>query len=151
MIDRAHQIGCPAFRANTECTCAATPLFDLLAKDDGLWLVLNGARYRAAINLFSVDVVMKPGLMGAAAIREVYEMLRAPAVKRARVRYRGDKTVFLEQVRWGANDDPRGVLKDGKVYTLARREVHTWHTKYHLEEVPWKKFNSVHFEHVEEG
>lgn len=62
------------------------------------------------------------------------------------VRYHGD--VSDGQVNWGANDDPRGLLDIGKTYTLLRKEVHSWHTKYVLAEYPDKKFNSVHFDHI---
>ncbi len=55
-----------------------------------------------------------------------------------------------EQVKWGGNDDPRGLLKAGWVYELYRSEVHSYHTKYYLAEFPGLKFNSVSFEHVEE-
>ena len=51
------------------------------------------------------------------------------------------------QSRWGGNDSAKDFLTIGEVYTLDRApEVHTWHTKYYLEEVPGKKFNSVQFE-----
>lgn len=49
------------------------------------------------------------------------------------------------QVRWGSNDDPRGLLEPGKVYEVKRVDVHTWHTKVFLTDFPGKKFNSVHF------
>ena len=51
-----------------------------------------------------------------------------------------------EQVKWGANDDPRGVLTEGKEYEVLRTDVHTWHTKYILADYPALKFNSVCFE-----
>lgn len=51
-----------------------------------------------------------------------------------------------EQVKWGCNDDPRGLLDEGAQYTVKKEEVHSWHTKYELEEFPGKKFNSVSFE-----
>ena len=50
------------------------------------------------------------------------------------------------QVLWGGNDDPRGVLVDGRGYELERAEQHTWHTKYILKEYPDLKFNSVCFQ-----
>lgn len=54
------------------------------------------------------------------------------------------------QSRWGGNDSAAEYLEIGKVYILARDpEVHSWHTKLYLEEVPGKKFNSVQFEEVE--
>jgi len=53
-----------------------------------------------------------------------------------------------EQVRWGSNDDPRGILKVGAVYEVARRDVHSWHTKLELVGFPGKRFNSVCFKEV---
>lgn len=50
-----------------------------------------------------------------------------------------------EQVRWGGNDDPRGVLEEGKAYTVIDWEVHSWHTKVTLEEFPDLRFNSASF------
>jgi hypothetical protein len=64
-----------------------------------------------------------------------------------RVRYTGDASD--DQVRWGGNDDPRGVLEPGAEYVVEEEEVHTWHTKYHLVGVPGLRFNSVHFADVE--
>ncbi len=64
-----------------------------------------------------------------------------------KVVYRG---TFDEQVQWGSNDDPRGILVDGQEYTLLREEVHSWHTKYYLEEYPDLKFNSCSFDIVPE-
>jgi len=68
---------------------------------------------------------------------------------------KGDKVVYTgatdEQVRWGSNDDPRGILVEGNTYTVARVEVHSWHTKVWLEEYPGLKFNIVHFELVAAG
>lgn len=65
-----------------------------------------------------------------------------------RVVYVGDAEVSDAQVRWGGNDDPRGVLQEGVEYQVAEEEVHSWHTKLHLTEVPGRKFNSVHFREV---
>lgn len=50
-----------------------------------------------------------------------------------------------DQVKWGSNDDPRGLLVEGDSYTLIRVEIHSWHTKYELLEFPGKQFNSVSF------
>lgn len=50
----------------------------------------------------------------------------------------------VEQIRWGGNDDPKG-LTIGKKYTVKKLEVHSWHTKVILSEFPDKKFNSVSF------
>lgn len=63
------------------------------------------------------------------------------------LRYRGD--VSDEQVAWGSNDDPRGLLKPGAVYEVEKVESHSWHTKIYLVGYPGKKFNSVHFDEVE--
>ena len=65
----------------------------------------------------------------------------------SKVRYNGD--VLEEQVRCGANDDPRTYLTQGAIYTVAEVEAHDWHTKVYLEEFPDLEFNSVHFETVE--
>jgi hypothetical protein len=64
-------------------------------------------------------------------------------VKARKVIYTGEAAI--EQIRWGNNDDPRGLLEPGKEYELLEVELHTWHTKYILKEFPDKKFNSVHF------
>ena len=61
-----------------------------------------------------------------------------------KVRYAGATD---EQVQWGNNDDPRGLLKEGSVYEVEHEEVHTWHTKYSLRGIEGK-FNSVGFEDV---
>jgi hypothetical protein len=54
------------------------------------------------------------------------------------------------QSRWGGNDSAEDYLVIGNIYTLAEEpEVHSWHTKYYLKEVPGKKFNSVQFELVD--
>lgn len=59
--------------------------------------------------------------------------------------YLGDSEVSTEQVNWGSNDDPRGILIEGETYEVLRSEMHTWHTKMILKAFPEKKFNSVHF------
>jgi hypothetical protein len=53
-----------------------------------------------------------------------------------------------DQVRWGGNDDPRGLLEQGKAYDVEKIEVHSYHTKVFLVEFPGKKFNSVHFSDI---
>jgi hypothetical protein len=63
-----------------------------------------------------------------------------------KVRYIG---ATKEQVQWGGNDDPRDYLELNGIYTLARCETHTWHTKFYLKEFPGMKFNSVCFEEVD--
>ncbi len=74
-MDRGHQIGCPRLHdVEATCSCEGTPLFDLVAKADGLWLLLHGKRYRAAILID--DQARGPIIAGA--IREVYDALRPP-------------------------------------------------------------------------
>lgn len=36
-------------------------------------------------------------------------------------------------------------LKQGETYTVDRTEIHSWHTKVYLQEIPGVPFNSVHF------
>lgn len=61
-----------------------------------------------------------------------------------------DKVIYKgtsdEQVRWGGNDDPRGLLQEGREYEVEEREVHSWHTKLRLKGYPGKVFNSVCFD-----
>ena len=64
-----------------------------------------------------------------------------------KVRYKGST---IGQIRWGGNDDPRDLLILNEIYTVKETEIHTWHTKYILEEHPSLKFNSVCFDIVEE-
>ena len=52
--------------------------------------------------------------------------------------------------RWGSNSMAHMFLTVGEVYTLSKEpEVHSWHTKYYLEEFPAEKFNSAQFEGIE--
>lgn len=55
--------------------------------------------------------------------------------------YRGDATDA--QVRWGDNDDPRGVLSPGRRYAVDYVEAHSTHTKYHI---GGRRYNSVCFD-----
>ena len=56
-----------------------------------------------------------------------------------------------DQIRWGNNDDPNGLLKPNETYVVDRTEVHSSHTKVFLMKFPNKKFNSVCFENVSRG
>jgi len=64
----------------------------------------------------------------------------------------GDIVRFLgcssEQIRWGSNDDPTGILIVGDKYFVEKVNVHSQHTKVELRGVKGK-FNSVCFEVVE--
>lgn len=51
-----------------------------------------------------------------------------------------------EQVNWGGNDDPRGVLDPFKTYQVAGIDTRSSHTKLSIYGFPNLKFNSVHFE-----
>jgi hypothetical protein len=61
----------------------------------------------------------------------------------------GDYVKFLgctpDQVRWGNNDDPTGILFVGDSYYVEHVEVHSQHTKIELRGVTGK-FNSVCFD-----
>lgn len=37
-----------------------------------------------------------------------------------------------EQIQWGGNTDPRGVLKEGEIYELHYSEVRSWSTRIWL-------------------
>jgi hypothetical protein len=63
-----------------------------------------------------------------------------------KVRYIGASD---EQVRWGGNDDPRGILMERDTYEVEEREVHSWHTKLRLVGIEGS-FNSVCFEELDE-
>lgn len=63
----------------------------------------------------------------------------------------GDSVVYIgcidEQVRWGNNNDPRGILMENQTYYVEKVEVHSQHTKLTLRGVSGR-FNSVCFEKV---
>jgi hypothetical protein len=50
-----------------------------------------------------------------------------------------------DQINWGNNDDPRGILIEGDKYYVEKVEVHSQHTKLQLRGMR-AKFNSVCFE-----
>ena len=49
-------------------------------------------------------------------------------------------------VKWGSNDDPKGILKSGAIYKVLNTEIHTWHTKVYVTKFPNLKFNYSHVE-----
>jgi hypothetical protein len=63
----------------------------------------------------------------------------------------GDTVKYIgcnqDQINWGSNDDPRGVLIEGNKYYVERVEVRSQHTKLQLRGV-YGRFNSVCFEKV---
>ena len=52
-----------------------------------------------------------------------------------------------EQIQWGNNSDPTGILIVGDKYYVEHVEVHSYHTKLTLRGV-YGRFNSVCFEKV---
>ena len=61
---------------------------------------------------------------------------------------KNDTVIFIgssiEQVNWGGNDDPNGILVRGEEYVVEYVEVHTSHTKISLVGYDGK-YNSVSF------
>lgn len=55
-----------------------------------------------------------------------------------------------DQIRWGSNDDPNGILEQNQLYVVDYVEVHSQHTKISLDGIKGK-FNSVCFSLVEES
>lgn len=49
------------------------------------------------------------------------------------------------QSRWGNCDNAHEHLTVGNEYTVEKVDVHSWHTKVFLKEIPGKAFNSVQF------
>jgi len=45
---------------------------------------------------------------------------------------------------WGNYSDP-DLLTVGRVYTLEREEIHSYHTEFYLVEFPGERFNSTMF------
>lgn len=60
-----------------------------------------------------------------------------------------DPVTHRQQVSWGGNADPAGLLEPGKTYAVDRIETHSWHSKVFLVDHPSKPFNSVHFDEAE--
>ena len=60
----------------------------------------------------------------------------------------GDEVRFtgytMAQVNWGGCDEP-SMLEEGRIYTIEKVRVHSWHTKIKLKDVEGR-FNSVSFE-----
>ena len=61
----------------------------------------------------------------------------------------GDKVIYLgctqEQINWGSNDDPRGLLIENNEYYVEKVDVHSYHTKLTLKGIRGN-FNSVCFD-----
>lgn len=61
----------------------------------------------------------------------------------------GDTVVYIgcskEQIRWGNNDDPTGILSLGKEYVVEDVEIRSQHTKL---TVLGNRYNSVCFKKV---
>ena len=54
------------------------------------------------------------------------------------------------QVKFGDCDDPRNTLFIGQEYDVCEEYIHSFHTKYELDQYPGYFFNSVCFKEVEE-
>ena len=52
-----------------------------------------------------------------------------------------------EQIQWGSNDDPNGLLTIGEEYEIEEEDVHSWHTKLKLRGIEGV-FNSASFTEV---
>lgn len=80
--------------------------------------------------------------------KKVQRLIRGEQMENFKV---GDKVKYtgcsIEQVRWGDNTNPEGILVEGDVYYLEKIEIHSWHTKFYLRGIKGK-FNSVCFEKV---
>ena len=80
-----------------------------------------------------------------------YELMDIDVPQGTKVRYIGFHLTG-EYSEWimsfDGNDDPRGKLKDGEIYTVDHTEVHSWHTKVFLQEVEGI-FGSCHFAKVD--
>lgn len=50
---------------------------------------------------------------------------------------------------WKSCSSP-DLLEKGKIYTLVKEEVHSFHTNYVLQEFPGEKFNSVWFDEIQD-
>jgi len=49
-----------------------------------------------------------------------------------------------DQINWGGNDNPKGLIELNKPYKVSNIDVHTWHTKINLEGIKGQ-FNSISF------
>ena len=54
-----------------------------------------------------------------------------------------------EQVNWGFNSDPDGILEVGTIYDVENIRVHSWHTTICLKCIEGV-FNSVCFEEIDD-
>ena len=51
---------------------------------------------------------------------------------------------------WSFNDRAREYLNAGEIYTVIDVEVHDWHTRLTLKEIPDRQFHASHFEEISE-
>jgi hypothetical protein len=60
---------------------------------------------------------------------------------------KGTKVKFVEKdpMSWGVNPDNAKHLLLNETYTVERTDVHSWHTRVYLQEVPDIPFSSVWF------
>jgi hypothetical protein len=65
---------------------------------------------------------------------------------------KGQKVRFIgveckEQIQWGGNTNPEGLLKTSDIYIVENYEIHSWHTKLFLKDIKGQ-FNPLWFEEV---
>ena len=58
------------------------------------------------------------------------------------------KFICKNPITWGVPEENAVHLKIGEIYTIERAEIHSWHTKIFLKEIPRIEFNSVWFDEV---
>jgi len=58
--------------------------------------------------------------------------------------------VVPDPISWGTDANNVKHLTLGAIYTVERTEVHSWHTKLFLQEVPGIPFSTVWFDEVVE-
>jgi len=68
-------------------------------------------------------------------------------VRRRRVKFIGATDA---QVRWGDNDDPRGILDETRVYEVVKIDMNAWNTRIKLVGFPDYWFNVKCFEEVKD-
>lgn len=54
--------------------------------------------------------------------------------------------VSKDQINWGGNDDPTGLLKVGEEYELDHADIRSQSTRIFLKDFPGKQFNVVWFD-----
>jgi hypothetical protein len=64
---------------------------------------------------------------------------------------KGVKVKFIldrEPLSWGVDNNNAKYLTLNQSYTIERTDVHSWHTKVYLQEIPNIPFSSIWFDEV---